>query len=342
VIARAVQALCVAALIWLLYCAIALAAEPGGRGPAEPKRGTLTLQLENDRFSNTDRHYTHGTRVSWVSAKGNIPKWAKHIMAAVTPHIPGSDRSKHRIGYILGQDIYTPEDIRREDLIVDDRPYAGWLYAGLSLHAETETRLDTVEVDLGLVGPESYAEDVQTIVHEIIDVQRPNGWDNQLKNEPGLVVTLDRRWRISSLRRKALLEFDVIPAVGGSLGNVRTHASLGGVFRIGQSLPLDFGPPQIRPSLSAPPAFESPKPFGWYLFGGAEVRFVLWNIFLDGNTFADSHDVSKKPVVGSFQVGATVAVARARVTFTHVFRTREFDGQGDPDQFAAVSVSFKF
>ena len=27
------------------------------------ERSTWTVQLENDRFSNTDRHYTHGTRV---------------------------------------------------------------------------------------------------------------------------------------------------------------------------------------------------------------------------------------------------------------------------------------
>jgi lipid A 3-O-deacylase len=308
-----------------------------------PKRGTLTLQLENDRFSDTDRHYTHGSRLSWVSAKDDIPKWAAQVMSWVTPPgMPDNKRSKHRIGYVFGQDIFTPEDISREDLIIDDRPYAGWVYAGLSLHAETDTRLDTVELDVGLVGPESFAEDVQTIVHDIINVQRPNGWDNQLKNEPGLVVIFDRRWRLRALRHKTLLEWDVIPAVGASLGNVRTHASLGGIVRIGQSLPLDFGPAQIRPSLSAPPAFDAPKSFGWYVFGGAEARAVLWNVFLDGNTFTESHDVSKKPVVGSFTVGATAAYGRARITFSHVFRTKEYDGQGKPDQFGTVSLSFNF
>ncbi len=326
----------------LLILVAALLPVPTAAEPGNPKRGTLTLQLENDRFSDTDRHYTHGSRLSWVSAKDDIPRWAERLMGWVSPHLSAADNSKRRIGYVFGQDIFTPEDISREDLILDDRPYAGWLYGGLSLHAETETRLDTVELDVGLVGPESFAEDVQTIVHEMINVQRPNGWDNQLKNEPGLVVIFDRRWRLPALRRKALLEIDLIPSLGGSIGNVRTHASVGGTVRLGQSLPLDFGPSHIRPSLSAPAAFDTPDPFGWYIFGGAEARFVLWNIFLDGNSFTESHDVSKKHVVGDFQLGAAVAFRRMRVTYTYVIRTREFDQQSDPDRFGAISVSVKF
>jgi hypothetical protein len=308
-----------------------------------PKRGTLTIQMENDRFSNTDRHYTHGSRFSWVSSKDNIPGWAAWVMKWVTPPgVPDKDRSKHRIGYVFGHDIFTPEDISREDLIIDDRPYAGWVYAGLSLHAETRTRLDTVELDVGLVGPQAYAEDVQTIVHDMINVGRPNGWNNQLKNEPGLVLILDRRWRLKAPAKIAMLEADIIPAFGGSFGHVRTHLSAGGIVRIGQSLPLDFGPPQIRPSLSAPPAFEAPEFFGWYIFGGADARLVLWNIFLDGNSFTESHDVSKNHLVGSAHFGAALAFGRVRLTATQVFRTQEYDGQGDPDTYGSLSMSVNF
>ncbi len=93
------------------------------------------------------------------------------------------------------------------------------------------------------MGPQSYAEDVQTIVHDIINVQGPNGWNNQLRNEPGVVLILDRQWRLKAPPRIAALEADIIPAFGGSFGNVQTHVSAGGIIRIGQSLPLDFGPP---------------------------------------------------------------------------------------------------
>ncbi|HIF10218.1 MAG TPA: DUF2219 family protein [Sneathiellales bacterium] len=98
----------------------------------------------------------------------------------------------------------------------------------------------------------------------------------------------------------------------------------------------------MRPSLSAPPAFEEPAFFGWYIFGGADAQLVLWDIFLEGNTVADSHSVSKKHVVGSAHFGATIVFGRTRLTFTQVFRTKEFDGQDSGDRFGTVALSVNF
>jgi hypothetical protein len=33
---------------------------------ADEAGGNFSLQLENDRIAHTDRHYTHGSRLSWV------------------------------------------------------------------------------------------------------------------------------------------------------------------------------------------------------------------------------------------------------------------------------------
>jgi lipid A 3-O-deacylase len=45
--------------------------------------------------------------------------------------------------------------------------------------------------------------------------------------------------------------------------------------------------------------FQTPKGgFGWCLFASFEGRAVARNIFLDGNTFTDSHSIDKKTFVG--------------------------------------------
>ncbi len=311
--------------------------------------GTLTLQLENDRLADTDRHYTHGTRITWVSETGKfIPDWADTLLDGLYGLVGGG--AKKQIGYVLGQNIYTPEDISKAELIGEDRPYAGWLYLGLSLHARNTQNLgafdfvvlDTMEVDVGIVGPQSFAEDAQTMIHELIEVGRPNGWDNQLKNEPGVVLMFERKWRPQAPFKLGALEVDAIPHAGANLGNVWTGVNAGGTVRLGQDLSVDFGPPHIRPNLSGLGSFESARPFAWYLFAGAEGRLVARNIFLDGNMFADSHSVSKEPLVGDFQVGFAVVVHRVRIAFTHAFRTREFKGQPRSDSFGALSVSWKF
>ena len=119
-------------------------------------------------------------------------------------------------------------------------------------------------------------------------------------------------------------------------------AAVGATVRFGMDLPSDFGPPRIRPSLPGSALFDPGKDWAWYFFAGVEGRYVLHNIFLDGNTFSDSHSVDKEPLVGDFQVGAAITVGRMRLAYIHLLRTREFKQQDVHDRFGVISVAFKF
>ncbi|MCC7016990.1 MAG: lipid A deacylase LpxR family protein [Rhodospirillales bacterium] len=316
---------------------------------AEMPAGTWTLVMENDRFADTDRHYTHGTRIAWVSDKtGAGPGWVGNLLDRLYPF---ADMRAGRIGFALGQNIYTPEDISRPELTVADRPYAGWLYGAASVYAETRQNvlgrrldvLDTVELQLGVIGPLSLAEPTQKTVHRLIDTNRPRGWDHQLDTEPGIALLAERKWRTPETKLGAgTVAFDVIPHLGAALGNVYAHVNAGAMARIGHNLAFDYGPPHIQPALSGLEAIDSQGAFGWYLFAGIEGRAVGRNIFLDGNTFSDSHSVDKHALVGDFQIGAAIVSGRWRLAYTHVIRTREFEGQDEADRFGAVSLSARF
>ena len=318
--------------------AILLAAFPAAG--AETDYGTFGLQIENDRVAATDRHYTHGTRLGWVSPRGEPPAWSARLFDGIFHHVQG----QRRLGFSLGQSIFTPDDTESIAVVADDRPYAGWLYGGMELIVEDADDFRRVALDLGIVGPSAKAEQTQNEFHELIGVSRSNGWDNQLNDEPGFALFAERKWRDASRFPFAGVNGDVTWNLGGSLGNVLTYAAAGVALRVGNQLDSDFGTPRIRPSLSGS-AFFDPVPFrkfGWYLFAGVELRAVGRNIFLDGNTISDSHDVSKKPVVGDFQAGLALFYGRARLTYTGVFRTKEFDGQPEADRFGAISLSFTF
>jgi len=182
---------------------------------------------------------------------------------------------------------------------------------------------------------------VQNGVHELINVANSDGWDNQLDNEPGLMLIGERRWRTAPLDVMGL-KLDVIPHLGGSIGNVMTFAGAGAMIRIGQELDVDFGPPLIRPSLSGLAAVEKQAEFAWYVFAGAQGRAVARDIFLDGNTFSSSHSVDKKVFVGDFQFGAAAIYRGVRLAITQVYRTREFKQQRQADRFGAISLSVRF
>jgi hypothetical protein len=306
---------------------------------AEERLGTLTAMIENDRVANTDRHYTHGTRIAWISPAGAAPAWGDAVIEAVPLFDAAGVR---RVGYGAGQLIFTPDDIARGSLDGSDRPYAGWLYGTISLHSSNETRRDSIELALGVVGPGAAAEQVQTIVHESIGSTRPMGWRHQVGNEPGLALTFERQWRLRKPLPLGGLGFDVIPTLGASLGNVRTMAAAGATLRLGQNLPHDFGPPRIRPSLPGSQVFDSEHGWGWYAFAGAEVRYIARSIFLDGGIFGRDQRVRKRRLVGDFQLGLAVLFESFRLTYTHVFRSREFEGQPRGDRFGAISLSWRY
>jgi len=56
-------------------------------------------------------------------------------------------------------------------------------------------RYDKLELEVGIVGPYSGAEKVQEFWHSAFGLQVPQGWDNQLDNELGIVLYYERARR---------------------------------------------------------------------------------------------------------------------------------------------------
>ncbi len=160
-------------------------------------------------------------------------------------------------------------------------------------------RLDTLQLDLGLIGRRRAASSCRTISTDMIGVAQANGWANQLHNEPTIGIGFERRWRTARtvLFDDPKLEVDFIPRIGAALGNVAIYGDVGGTARIGKNLRDDFGPPRPRPALPGSEAFIGDGSFGWYLFAGVDGQVVGRNIFLDGNTDGYSLRVSHRPFV---------------------------------------------
>lgn len=337
---------------------VILAAAIPWEASAAPDNGTFSLQVENDYFSpnNKDRHYSNGLRVDWLPTPGAVgdanalERLARDLPLVDTPDSIG------RIGWSLGQSIFTPQDKTISAPQPHDRPYAGWLYAGLTLLKSTPppapgtsglNELDTLELNLGVVGPDAFGKQVQRGFHNaVFGSEDPKGWANQLKNEPGLLLAYDHKWRELWQADFGYVGADLTPNAGVELGNVRTDASVGLTVRLGQDLPADYGPPRILPGLAGSDFFlsdaDTSNHFGWYLFAGVTGRAVARDIFLDGNSFTTSAHVTKLPFVADFQAGLAMIVYGARITATEVVRTKEFEGQNSNDVFGSITASFNF
>ena len=171
-------------------------------------RGAFSFHLENDVFALTDRYYTHGLKLSWISP---------YKIASRSDPLSSS-----AISVSFGQNIYTPYDIEREDLLEDDRPYAGISYFTFAMHQKRDQTMDTFEFLLGIVGPSSLAAKMQKFVHSLYRGTQPQGWHHQLKNEIVFSMIFDKKWRIFKFREGKKIEYDLI-GLGSGIYNIRHH-----------------------------------------------------------------------------------------------------------------------
>lgn len=303
----------------------------------------ISVSVENDSLGGgTDQFYTSGVRLTWFNVSTPVPP----VIDEMAEMVPTFDiNATTSTFFTLGQNIYTPEDITLRANQDDDRPWAGFLYGSVGLATLENNHIDELELTLGVVGPESLGEEAQRFVHKnFTDSPSPKGWDNQLDFEPALIISAQRRWPRFYRKEMGAVDFNVEPNVQLSLGNVYTNAGAGVSFTLGQNDgTLQDKPPRVRPAMPGSGFFETPEHgFGWIFFAGVDGRAVARDIFLDGNSFKDSHSVDKKPFVADASAGVALTYDRYRLSYSINARTKEFDGQEDGAVFGSVTLGLRF
>ena len=298
--------------------------------------------IDNDTWAKTDRYYTNGFKFGGAAHLGGIFRLPAAAALRITRPTEEPDAFG---GVFVGQNMYTPKLISVVEPQPFDRPWAAWLYIGTLLQVVQPNGkvLDSVEFDIGMVGPAALGEEIQTKVHELVGASKPRGWHNQLPNEPGFLLAYLHK------RKYGTSDVDVIPHAGLTLGTVLTLARAGGTVRLGRNL-SGFGPDRIEPGgallqntrahldKAGRPSWE------YYVFAGADLRFVAYNIFLDGTVFRDSPSVERRPYVHDLSFGVSMRYRAFRMTLSHVQRSEEFStalGGGGKQSFYALSLAYE-
>ncbi len=285
----------------------------------------------------TDRNYTQGSRVAWHSDAGAMPGWAHRVADAMG----GRDEAAvvRRFGLAMGQEIYTPDAISSRRRIVNDRPYAGWMYGSAFVSTASERRERSVELRAGMVGPSAQAQEAQTWWHSKLGIRIPRGWQYQLRDEPALVLRYEERVRPFGYRR----HLDLVPHAAAAVGNLATYAAAGATVRVGL-LPDDFGPGATsRPGMGEGRNHPNGKlaPRGHlYAFARVEGRAVARDLFLDGNTFQRGEHVSRIPWVGESQMGMGARWKSVGLRYLFSYTTNQFREHPDAHRYGSFAISF--
>ena len=292
-----------------------------------PDRNYISFSHENDKLGGgTDQFYTSGARLTYFNVNTQVP----YFFEQIDDHIPSFDvNSTTSTSYSIGQNIFTPQDIGIDSNQDDDRPWAAFLYGSIGLTTSYNNHIDDVELTLGVVGPEALGEQTQKFIHRhVSDSAIPKGWEHQLDFEPGLIISWQRRWPYSYTYDFGDFSLNAEPNINLSLGNIYTYAGT---------------PPRVRPAVPGTGYFDTPeRGWSWYVFAGADGRAVARNIFLDGNTFKDSHSVDKEILVGDLTGGIAFTLGDYRLAYSYNYRTEEFKNQDEASKFGSLTLTYKF
>ncbi len=130
----------------------------------------LGVQLENDSFVSTynDFYYTNGTFLFANYVSDNTTTERKIIH-----------------GFKIGQQIYNPRWVKSDFPQDHNRPYAGYLFAEYNqtnLYSSNSVR--RMSFQLGIIGPDSKAEQFQDWMHRSFGFGKIYGWEYQIQNTP--------------------------------------------------------------------------------------------------------------------------------------------------------------
>ncbi|GLS89218.1 membrane protein [Psychromonas marina] len=307
------------------------------------KRAFASLIFENDTFFRDDGLYSNGLFLNWgynhVAALDdqNLPAWIAYL--ANKTHLTGNTNNNYSISYGFGQQLQTATDISLEELVEEDAPYVGLLAWEVSLLAYDEQMSDEVGLILGAVGPIAGGEFVQSMVHSVLAGREPQGWDNQISNELVFRLQTRRIWRAYQ-SDFAGAEFDLLTGLDGGVGNLRSDLSTGIGVRFGQRLTESFSSATVFPVQKFNGLNNTP--YGWYLFLNASASYVANDIFINGNTFQDSHSVDLIHPQATVSVGFMANIYNFSILYTLLYATDEYQGQAEDSRFGSIAITYHF
>lgn len=312
--------------------------------PDEVNGMTAYMRLDNDVFAGTDRGYSNGTEFGLVSP--TVTRFQDQGLSGTTRWLnrrlewlqPGGYEYNNLV-ITLGQGMFTPSDWRLATPDPNDRPYAGVLVLGVTYNGRDRNSMRSTTLNVGVVGPSAFARETQVFVHDLVGGEKFAGWDRQLRDEPVFRLTQQRLHK-RTLTKPTWMS-DVIFHYGGGIGNLQTFLNAGAEVRLGGWIPDNFG------SAPALPVAENTAPTIGSLhtdtvrvhgFVAVDVRYVMHDITLDGNTFKDSASVEREDVVADVGVGVAAHWGNWKVAFARYFRTREFRGQSGEAELGSITI----
>lgn len=295
---------------------------------AQSFKNEFGFKTENDAYLATlnDRYYTNGLFI--------------YFRRAIDPAKFSEKVEKKTYEISAGQKMYTPywgQVAKKED---QDRPFAGYLYAGgaYSIFYKNESVLKT-SIELGTVGPNSLAQDAQEFLHKTVGFYTPAGWEYQIKNE--LAVNLSANYSKLLIRSND----NVVDLSGAGYANLgTTFSGLGAsvLFRAGRLNQLFNSAYHNAVIGNSKTAALNKSEFFFYL--KPQLNVVAYDGTIQGSLFNNYSPLTfgVKPIVFEQQFGVNYSSKRFTIDFNIIFKTKEVKSIAKAQNYGGLSLYYRF
>lgn len=290
----------------ILLCLLSLS---GQALALDPSKSNWRVFWANDDFLGNDNQFTNGISVtensalaSSLAATSGTLAFGKTLAKLI---LPNRGDLHYRETWSVAQNLQTPDEDGLDEIILDDLPYVGMLGWTNTYAAFNNRELTAFQTLIGAVGEITLGEQAQTTAHKISGASDPEGWENQLDNEPLLNVYVMKKYKFHDRPR-----FDASVNFGAALGNFFTFGSTALEFRYGRR-PGGFAPVPVPMGHGIDVDARISRAGQTYLYSSLVVRgrgflFAMprdGNLLRRNNEWTEDNVIDPRDVIGELILG---------------------------------------
>jgi len=296
---------------------------------AQTFKNEFGFKSDNDSYlaQGSDRYYTNGLFI--------------YFRHAADQQKLGQQLEKKTYEFSAGQKMYNPISGYTPNPTRQDRPFAGYLYAGFGMSwFFSNESIVKANVEAGTTGPKSLAEDGQKLLHRIIGFYAPDGWEYQIRNENA--VNLSAQYT-RLLHRFSDNQADFSFEGYANAGTTFSGAGAAVLFRAGRINQL-FNSGYTNGAIGNNAKTRGLVPRELFFYAKPQLNYIAYDATIQGSMFNDDSPVTfgVKPVVFAQQFGLDYSSQRFTLDFGMIFKTKEVRSTAKAHQFGTITMYYRF
>jgi hypothetical protein len=286
----------------------------------------IGLISDNDLYVSTyyDRYYTNGTFLyyRYLSKSSNLKKIHE---------------------FRIGQQMYTPQFASSLQLKTIDRPYAGYIFARYSqLFFSKKNYALKYSFELGLIGPDAMAQDLQALVHDIYGFDTAEGWQYQIENTIGINMEFLFFKPFSKTNQKII---DFTSATSLKLGTIFSEINTtiyGRINLFRTPLTKYYNSTLFGSNLNSISKLQKKELF---FFVKPQIGYALYNATIQGSMFNSSSPITFE--INSFiyevEFGIKYAVKRFDLSYSVIKYSKKTEAiEEKTNTYGTIKIVYKF